>query len=61
MENRIKEVLDERGLKVPDLARLMDYDYVTVYRWCKGIHQPSLENLLRVSKVLKVSIKKLIK
>lgn len=60
MENRIKEILEEKDLTPSWLSREIKLPYVTVYRWCKQIHQPSMANLMKVSYKLNVSVKRLI-
>lgn len=60
MTNRIQEILDEKGLDAGWLSREIEIDYVTVYRWCKQIHQPETESLLKVAKKLNTTVNKLV-
>jgi len=52
--NRIKEVLDERGIKQVWLAEKLNKSYNMVNGYCHNRRQPSLEILYQISKILDV-------
>ena len=54
--NRIKEVLDEKGIKYKWLAEKLDTSPQTVSRWCLNRMQPRVEMLFRIAKVLRVDV-----
>lgn len=54
--NRIKEVLDERGIKYKWLAEQLDTSPQTVSRWCLNRMQPRVEMLFRIAGVLGVGV-----
>ena len=59
--NRIKEVLEEKGIKQIWLAEQLGKSYNMVNSYAKNRRQPSLETLFEISKILKVEVKALIK
>ena len=59
--NRIKVVLAEKQLSGKWLANEIGCTENTVSRWCSNKVQPSLENLLEISEVLKVDIRELLR
>ncbi len=58
--NRIKEVLDERGIKQVWLAEKLNKSFNMVNSYCQNRRQPSLEVLYQIAKILNVDIKELI-
>ncbi|WP_020570452.1 helix-turn-helix transcriptional regulator [Neolewinella persica] len=54
--NRIKEVLDEKGIKYKWLAEKLDTSPQTVSRWCLNRMQPRVEMLYRIAGVLGVGV-----
>ncbi len=58
--NRIKEVLDEKGIKQVWLSEKLDKSYNMVNSYCQNRRQPSLEILYQIAKILKVDVKDLI-
>ncbi len=58
--NRIKEVLEERGIKQIWLAGKLGKSYNMVNSYAKNRRQPSLEDLYRIAKILNVSAKELL-
>jgi putative transcriptional regulator len=58
--NRIKEVLESRGETQSWLAEKISRQFVTVNRYVNNAHQPSIETLFEIAKVLKVNPKDLI-
>ena len=59
--NRIKEVLEEQGIKQIWLAEQLGKSYNMVNSYAQNRRQPSLETLFEISKILKVEVKALIK
>lgn len=53
---RLHEVLKEKGVLQKELAEKLGVSRVTVNYWCKNQTTPSLETLIHVAKLLKVTI-----
>ena len=58
--NRIKEVLDEKGIKQTWLAEKLRKSYNMVNGYVQNRQQPRLEVLNEIAKILDVDIKELI-
>jgi transcriptional regulator with XRE-family HTH domain len=58
--NRIKEVLDEKGISQTWLAKKLDKSFNSVNSYVCNRSQPNLETLLQISQILNVDIKDLI-
>ena len=58
--NRIKEVLEQKGIKQIWLAEKMGKSYNMVNSYAKNRRQPSLEDLYKIAEILDVDIKELI-
>ena len=58
--NRIKEVLEEKGIKQIWLAEKIGKSYNMVNGYVQNRRQPSLELLNEIAKVLDVDVKELI-
>lgn len=58
--NRIKEVLDERGIKQTWLAEQLGKSFNMVNSYVQNRRQPSLEVLYKIAEILKVDVKELI-
>lgn len=58
--NRIKEVLDEKGISQTWLAKKLDKSFNSVNSYVCNRTQPNLETLLRISQILNVDMKDLI-
>lgn len=58
--NRIKEVLDEKGISQTWLAKKLDKSFNSVNSYVCNRTQPNLGTLLQISKILKVDLKELI-
>ena len=59
--NRIKEVLEEKGIKQIWLAEQLGKSYNMVNSYAQNRRQPSLEVLNKIAKILDVSAKDLLK
>jgi len=59
--NRIKEVLEEKGIKQIWLAEKLDKSFNTVNSYVQNRQQPRLEVLDQIAKILDVNLKDLIK
>ena len=58
--NKIKEVLEEKGLSQKWLSDQIKVSVVTVNSWCNNKSQPSLKRLYEVSNKLEVNINQLL-
>ena len=59
--NRIKEVLEEKGLTQIWLAKKMGKSYNMVNSYAKNRRQPSIEILFQIAEILEMEAKDLIK
>ena len=58
--NRIKEVLEEKGIKQTWLAEKLEKSYNMVNAYVQNRRQPSIEDLNRIAKILDVDVKELL-
>jgi len=58
--NRIKAVLEEKGIKQTWLAEKLDKSYNMVNSYVQNRRQPSLEDLYKIATILDVDIKNLL-
>ncbi len=58
--NRIKEVLEEKGIKQKWLAEKLDKSYNIVNGYVQNRQQPRLEILMAIAEILDVDVKDLI-
>lgn len=58
--NRIKEVLQEKGIKQTWLAEKMGKSFNMVNDYCNNKRQPSLQVLFQISEILNTDVKELI-
>ncbi len=58
--NRIKEVLEQRGISQTWLAKQLGKSFNTINAYVCNRTQPTLETLLQISLILNVSLKDLI-
>lgn len=58
--NRIKEVLEEKGIKQTWLAEKLGKSFSIVNAYVCNRRQPSLETLFQIAEVLGVDVKELI-
>ena len=58
--NRIKEVLEQKGIKQIWLDEKMEKSYNMVNSYAQNRRQPSLEDLYKIAEILDVDIKELI-
>ncbi len=54
--NRIKQVMDEKGITVKDIAHSMNISDQAVYRWIYGDTIPTVKNLFTLSQLLGVEV-----
>lgn len=59
--NRIKEILDEKGIKQTWLAEKLGKSFNTVNAYAGNRKQPSLEVLNEIARILQIDIKELIR
>jgi repressor LexA len=58
--NRIKEVLEERGIKQTWLAQQLNKSFAMVNAYVQNRRQPSLESLYKIADILGVEAKELL-
>jgi len=58
--NRIKEVLEEKGIKQVWLAQKLGKSYNMVNSYVQNRQQPRLEVLMEIAEILDVDVKELI-
>jgi transcriptional regulator with XRE-family HTH domain len=58
--NRIKEVLEQKGIKQTWLAEKLGKSYNMVNAYAQNRQQPRLETLMEIANILDVDIKELI-
>lgn len=58
--NRLKEVFDEKGVKNRALAEILNKSESTISLWRNNKRQPSLDDLFKISKLLRINIHELI-
>jgi transcriptional regulator with XRE-family HTH domain len=58
--NRIKEVLENKGIKQTWLAEQLGKSYNMVNAYVQNRQQPRLEDLYKIAEILQVDIKELI-
>ena len=58
--NRIKEVLEVKGIKQIWLAEQLEKSYNMVNSYVQNRRQPSIESLYEISEILNVSVKELL-
>ena len=58
--NRIKEVLEEKGIKQIWLAEKLGKSYNMVNSYVKNRRQPSIECLYEIAEILNISVKELL-
>jgi len=58
--NRIKEVLEEKGIKQTWLAEKLGKSYNMVNAYVQNRQQPRLETLMEIANILDIDVKELI-
>lgn len=59
--NRLKIVLAEKEKSNNWLAENLGKDKATISKWCTNTSQPDLDNLIKISKLLKVDVSELLR
>lgn len=59
-KNRIKEVLEEKGIKQTGLAEKLGKSFSIINSYVCNRRQPSLETLFQIAEILGVNMKELI-
>ena len=59
--NRVKIVLAEKEKSNNWLAENLGKDKATISKWCTNTSQPDLDNLIKISKLLKVDVSELLR
>lgn len=55
-----KELIKSKGFTTYSLAEKIGRSNTTVYRWANGINEPSCSMIVKLSKVLEVSVELLV-
>jgi len=58
--NRIKKVLEQKGIKQIWLAEKLGKSYNMVHSYAQNKRQPSLEDLYKIAEILNVEVKELL-
>lgn len=58
--NKIKEILDKKGIKQTWLAVKLGKSYNMINSYAQNRRQPSLDDLYRIAEILDVDIKELL-
>jgi|TARA_B110001450_G_scaffold208734_1_gene199474 putative transcriptional regulator len=58
--NRIKEVLEQKGIKQIWLSEQLGKSYNMVNSYAQNRRQPSVEDLYKIAKILNISVKELL-
>ena len=58
--NRIKEVLEEKGIKQTWLAERLKKSYNMLNSYVQNRRQPSIEDLNRIANILDIDVKELL-
>lgn len=58
--NRIKEVLEQKGIKQKWLAEKMNKSYNMINSYSQNRRQPSIEDLYEIAEILNVDVKELL-
>ena len=58
--NRIKEILEEKGIKQTWLAEKLNKSYNMINSYCQNRRQPSLEDLFKIAEILNTDVRQLI-
>ena len=58
--NRIKEILDTKGIKQTWLSEQMNKSYNIINFYVQNRRQPSLDDLYKIAEILKVDVKELL-
>lgn len=58
--NRIKEVLEEKGIKQVWLAEQLNKSFNTINGYVQNRHQPSLETLYKIAAIQQINPKELL-
>lgn len=54
--NRIEEIIERDGVTIYSLAKASGMQYSQLHGYVKNKRQPSIENLFKLAKVLKVDV-----
>lgn len=58
--NRIKEILESKGIKQTWLSGKLDKSYNMINSYVQNRRQPSIEDLYKISEILEVDVKDLL-
>lgn len=60
ISERLKELIDKKGISKSELARITGVSRVMVYKWCDDGIEPKRENLRKLAAALNVSVEYLL-
>lgn len=55
----IKYLIKSRTLSVQALAKLMDKDETTIYKWAQGKREPTFREIIKLSRFLNITVDEL--
>lgn len=58
--NRIKEILDSKGIKQTWLSQQLGKSYNMINSYVQNRRQPSIEDLYKIAEILEVDVKELL-
>ncbi|PCI93134.1 MAG: transcriptional regulator [Flavobacteriales bacterium] len=58
--NRIKEILESKGIKQTWLSNKLDKSYNMINSYVQNRRQPSIQDLYKISEILEVDVKDLL-
>lgn len=54
-KKRVKDIMQNKGLKQSDLAKMTGITEATISRYCNGRRTPNIKALVKIAKILNVS------
>ena len=54
--NKLKQIIEDKGVRVEGLANSLGINKTTIYRWINGDREPKIDNIMRLCKALGISI-----
>lgn len=54
-KKRVKDIMQNKGLKQSDLAKMTEIAEATISRYCNGRRTPNIKALVKIAKILNVS------
>ena len=54
--NKLKQIIEDKGVRVEGLANSLGINKTTIYRWINGEREPKIDNIMKLCKALGISI-----